>query len=88
MKARAIYSYKITPGESLLAIRDLWSESCSAPTVTNDAEAVLTEIRSIEGPAVESLFVTYLDTDNRWDTIVPHWVNGVCVGVHFEPGTP
>lgn len=81
-KVRAIYDYGVQDG----TVRIIDKHDGNSMSVTNDAEAVMTEIRETEGKYIESHNVIYRDTEGRWDTIIPTWRDGKCVSVSFKPG--
>lgn len=73
------YSFSVVDNE--LKIIDDW---CSGyMSVTNNIENVLTEIRTKIGNVIESLNITYRDTDGIWDKVTPEWSGNECVNVKF-----
>lgn len=75
---KADYTYEIN--ETELKIIDLNKGNMS---VTNDAEAVITEISRSHN--LNGKKISYQDSDGEWCGLVPYWFNGDCVKVIFEP---
>lgn len=81
LKRRSDYCYHICKEEQVVYITDL--DTCQT-SVTNNAENVLSEIRSVEGGVIEKMEFVYMDSEKRWDTIVPKWMKGKCITVEFK----
>lgn len=78
MSVKANYIYDIVNG--VVEIIDL---NLGNMSVTNDAEAVLTEINETE--YIEDRRVIYKDSEDEWSEIVPSWSSdGRCVNVNFR----
>ena len=78
MSVKANYIYDIVNG--VVEIIDL---NLGNMSVTNDAEAVLTEINETE--YIEDRRVIYKDSEDEWSEIIPSWsADGRCVNVSFR----
>jgi len=84
-KPKSLYSWDYNQEKNRIEIRD--EGAGHYMSVTNNAETVLDEIREKVGDNIENIKIIYKDTDGNWDTMIPKWVNGKCIDIHFTFGT-
>lgn len=82
-RSKSDYTYSVSP-DGTLSIVDL---NLGRMSVTNNAEGVLTELRNKIGDRITDMKIIYYGSEGQWDTIIPTWSNGECIGVEFKFGT-